>query len=221
MLRPAGSVIGGSAETSVMVPLSAKVMLSAPGMALAFSIASRREPGPLSAVLVTVKLAARAAGGCPTSRPSSRARRVRRCTVRPLIARLPGRLRRAPQGRESLLLMLGLLSERTHSPRSCLIVNRPSGGISGQHSSKPTVPIWAAGFRQTSYTCDAARTIMLTRRLIQHQSATIVGHGHCQVTSRARLPRGGYRRLFDRRTRNARSGHHHKRAEFRTLGSVA
>jgi hypothetical protein len=52
------SVIGGSAEASVIVPVIAKVTVSSSVVALASWIACRREPAPASFVVVTVKVAA-------------------------------------------------------------------------------------------------------------------------------------------------------------------
>ena len=48
------SVISGSGEVSWIVPATSKAMASAPGAALASSIAVRSEPAPASKRLVTV-----------------------------------------------------------------------------------------------------------------------------------------------------------------------
>ncbi len=44
-----------------MIPETLKVMVSAPGLVFALSIAARKEPSPLSFVLVTVYVAANGA----------------------------------------------------------------------------------------------------------------------------------------------------------------
>ena len=62
-----GSVISGRADAGEMVwtpaPGIANTMMSAPGFALASRIAWRSDPAPLSAVLVTVSVAAAAPDG--------------------------------------------------------------------------------------------------------------------------------------------------------------
>jgi hypothetical protein len=55
---PPAAFMKGSVDESVIVPLTAKSIASASGLALAKSIASRRDPAPLSAKLVTVNVAA-------------------------------------------------------------------------------------------------------------------------------------------------------------------
>ena len=83
------SVMSGRSVPGVMtqgaVPAMLKSMTSAPALALAFVIASRRLPAPVSAIVVTVKDAARTTAGCqdvtdPTTArlPISETRRSRR-----------------------------------------------------------------------------------------------------------------------------------------------
>jgi len=68
------SVIFGVLLASVMVPVTEKLIVSAPAVAFAWLIASRSDPAPESARVVTEKVAAEALGGktpiSPTTSPT-------------------------------------------------------------------------------------------------------------------------------------------------------
>ena len=69
------SVTGGNAEARVIVPLTVKLIVSSPFVALASSIACRSEPTPASLVVVTLKMVAFAVPIATTKTPANKALR--------------------------------------------------------------------------------------------------------------------------------------------------